>query len=154
MEVYDRPVNKFVAGFLGTPPMNFFDGRVEVNNGKTTFIVNENKILLPESHNECLADYNNSQMVLGIRPERLSTEPVSGQNSNSLAATVNVVEPLGDRMDVYLTTDTGHSFIANINPHIKLNAGDSITVYLDANWVFIFQPGDTGKNVVLGAMPN
>jgi len=154
MEVYDRPVNKFVAGFLGTPPMNFFDGRVEINNGKTTFIVNEHEILLHESYNECLADYNNSQMVLGIRPERLSTEPVSGQRPNSLPATVNVVEPLGDRMDVYLTTDTGHSFIANIDPHIKLNAGDSITIYLDANGIFIFQPGDTGKNLVLGAIPN
>ncbi len=149
MEVYDRPLNKFVAGFLGTPPMNFFEGQIEMGNGKPAFVMNENKIVLPGSYREKLVAYNNQPMVLGIRPERLSVEPQTEGQSSSLSAKVNVVEPLGDRMDVYLVTNTGHAFIANIDPHIQIRAGQELDVYLDPNWIYLFEPGDTGRNVVL-----
>jgi multiple sugar transport system ATP-binding protein len=154
MEVYDRPVNKFVAGFLGTPPMNFFDGRIEVKAGKCKFILNDKELDLPESYAESLADFDGKEMVLGIRPERLSVEPVAGHESYSFPAKVNVVEPLGDRMDVYLLTEAEQPFIANIDPHIRVTAGQSLEIYMDPNWIYIFESGDTGKNVVLSALRN
>ena len=147
MEVYDRPVNKFVAGFLGTPPMNFFEGRVQSRNEQVYFVTGSNFILLDSRMKEALADYNNQDMVLGVRPEHLSTEPVAGRCENSIKSTVTVVEPLGDRMDVYLKSSSSEKFIANVDPHVKINTGQRVTMYVDVEKVHIFQPGDAGKNV-------
>ena len=131
MEVYDRPVNKFVAGFLGTPPMNFFEGRVQSRNEQVYFVTGSDFILLDSRMKEALADYNNQDMVLGVRPEHLSTEPVAGRCENSIKSTVTVVEPLGDRMDVYLKSSSSEKFIANVDPHVKINTGQRVTMYVD-----------------------
>lgn len=147
MEVYDRPVNRFVAGFLGTPPMNFFEGRVQFRNEQVYFVTGSDFILLGPRTKEALADYKNQDMVLGVRPEHLLTEPVAGQNENGIESTVTVVEPLGDRMDVYLKSSSSEKFIANIDPHVRINRGQAVTMYVDIEKVHIFQRGDAGKNV-------
>jgi hypothetical protein len=62
---------------------------------------------------------------------------------------VIVVEPLGDRKDVYMETARGDKFIANINPHIDIRVDQAVTMYMDAEKINIFEPGNTGKNVSL-----
>ncbi|MFH1616054.1 MAG: sn-glycerol-3-phosphate ABC transporter ATP-binding protein UgpC [Planctomycetota bacterium] len=147
MEVYDKPVNRFVAGFLGTPHMNFFDGKIQAKNGSIHFVTTNEEIKLPTSFNANLKDYRGRQMVLGVRPEALSPIPFNGQTDNFIRATVNVIEPLGNRMDIYLTSLTGTKFIADIDPHININVDDNIQMYIDTKKVHIFEPGDTGKSV-------
>ena len=149
MEVYDRPFNRFVAGFLGTPPMNFFEGSLQIVGGKAQMTFGGDKIIFTNVLSKKLAAYKDKEMVLGIRPEHLSVEPIASQSDNVLIATVNVVEPLGDRMDVYLTSTTGQKFIANIDPHIQLNPDDQVKIYIDVNRTHVFEPGDTGKNLSL-----
>jgi len=149
MGVYDRPVNRFVAGFLGTPPMKFFEGRIQFINEQVYFVTGSDSILLGPRMQEALADYSNQDMVLGVRPEHLSTEPVAGQSENGIESTVTVVEPLGDRMDVYLKSSSGEKFIANIDPHVRIDRGQDVTMYVDIEKVHIFQPGDAGENVSL-----
>lgn len=149
MNVYDRPVNKFIAGFLGTPPMNFFDGRIEISGDKTGFVIENDTIILSKRLAEIASTYADKKLVLGIRPENISLEPYSGQEQNAVSADVQVVEPLGDRMDVYFETPGGTRFIANIDPHIKIEAGQSVKIYLDIEKVHLFEPGDTGKNISL-----
>ena len=94
MEVYDKPVNKFVAGFLGTPPMNFFDGKIEVKDNQTVFVLTDGTRIVLSGSNGILSSHTGREMVLGIRPEHL-TVSLPGQNNNNIPATINVVEPLG-----------------------------------------------------------
>lgn len=148
MEVYDQPVNRFVAGFLGTPPMNFFDGCIELSNSNMVMTCGNDKITFSDILANKLSNYKGKEMVLGIRPEHISVEPITGQNNNIISATVNVIEPLGDRMDVYLTSASGHKFIANIDPHVKLEPEEPVQMYLDINRLHFFEHGETGLNIL------
>ena len=148
MEIYDKPVNKFVAGFLGMPPMNFFKGKIKIKNNKPAFIldISEEPIFLSSFENRH-SSYVDKEMVMGVRPERLSVEPLSSQAENRIRATVNVVEPLGDKKDVYLTSSSGQKFIANIEPHINIVTDDLVKIYVDIDKAHLFEPGDNGINI-------
>lgn len=147
MDIYDKPVNRFVAGFLGTPPMNFFDVRIESNDGKLVLICSEDMIIPADPLKRVLANYSDSQVVLGIRPENLSLHPIDGKSESFVNGSVLVVEPLGGRMDVHLETGNGVRFVASTDPHMKFNVGDPIRMYVDIAKVHIFEPGDTGRNL-------
>ena len=147
MSVYDRPVNKFVAGFMGTPSMNFFNGRVNINEEKAYFVIGNDTVLLPDHLKGPVSSYNDQEMVFGIRPENLSPTPYQNQDQNTIAAEVKVIEPLGDRMDVYFESSHGDKFIANIDPHTAIKPGDSVKMYVNIENIHIFEIGDTGKNI-------
>jgi len=147
MEVYDKPVNRFVAGFLGTPPMNFFDGKIEVKDSKPMFVLTDGTSITLANSNDKLSSYAGKEMVLGIRPEHLYVD--ADADKNAILATVDVVEPLGDRKDVYLTASNGQKFIANLDPHIDIAMNQQIQMYVDVDKIHIFEPGDTGSNVSL-----
>jgi multiple sugar transport system ATP-binding protein len=149
MEVYDKPVNRFVAGFLGTPPMNFLKGKISSKNGKTVFVLTDGDVLEMQNANGQFKPYIDKEMVLGIRPEHLTVEPFAGQTNNGIKSKVNVIEPLGDRKDVYLTSTTGQKFIANLDPHTALDVDHQVTMYIDLNKAHVFEPGETGKNINL-----
>ncbi len=149
MEVYDKPVNTFVAGFLGTPPMNLFDGTVILDAGKVCFQTGQESILLPERIKDKASKYIGKNMVLGIRPEHLSTTEIAEQCDNRIMGKVMLIEPLGVRMDVYLQCSASEKFIANIDPHVKLSVDLSLPIYLDVKKIHIFEPGETGANVTL-----
>ena len=149
MEVYDKPVNRFVAGFLGTPPMNFFDGTIQIENSKPAFTLKDRTAVISPAMSDSLQTYAGKEMILGIRPEHLTVTQLPQQTDNAIPATVNVIEPLGDRKDVYLTDNAGQKFIANIDPHIDIKIDEKINVYIDVNKIHIFEPGDTGLNISL-----
>ncbi len=147
MDVYDKPVNKFVAGFLGTPPMNFFDGKVEVKDGMPVFLLTDGTCLTLSGLKGDISSYTGQKMVLGIRPEHLSVDGDTG--NNAIPATVNVVEPLGDRKDVYLTAANGQKFIANIDPYIDIAMDQQINMCVNIDKIHVFEPGDAGKNITI-----
>lgn len=147
--VYDRPVNKFVAGFMGTPPMNFLAGRVEFKDSKARFVTKVDSVRLPRRMGGLLEAYSGKEMVLGIRPEDISTSMFEGQVENFIPATVNVIEPLGDRLEVHLTTRDGQKFIASTEPHSKMRVEETVKMFLDIENYHVFEPGETGKNMTL-----
>jgi multiple sugar transport system ATP-binding protein len=147
MHVYDRPINRFVAGFLGTPPMNFFEGRMEILTDGAHFVTGRSKIRLPDRMRSRLSAHNSKAMILGVRGDSFSLAPYQGRSNNLISAVVEVVQPLGDRMDVHLKTDDGSSFVANRGPHVRLKVGKVVKMYIDVEKVHLFQPGRTGKNV-------
>ncbi len=128
MEVYERPVNKFVAGFLGTPPMNFFAGGLKLKNDTAYFAIGNEAVRLPQRLRTVLRDYYDKQMVLGVRPENISPHQFPEQSDNAISATVNIIEPVGNRTDVYLTHPTGQKFIAGMDPHTKLQTNGRTTL--------------------------
>jgi multiple sugar transport system ATP-binding protein len=149
MEVYERPANRFVAGFLGIPAMNFFSGTLKFRNDLAYFIFGNDSIRLSNRMRSVLHDYYDKQMVLGVRPENVSLQQFPGQSDNAVSATVNVVEPIGIRTDVYLTHTSGQKFVAGIDPHTRLAINDRIILYFDLDKIHIFEPGQTGRNVSL-----
>lgn len=149
MEVYERPVNKFVAGFLGTPAMNFFTERLKFENDTACFVIGGDTIVLPRRLRTVLSDYHDREIVLGVRPENISPHQFPGQSNNTISATVNVVEPVGIRTDVYLTNDAGEKFVAGIEPYTTLKANDVLKIYIDLEKIHIFEPGETGKNITI-----
>ena len=149
VEVYDRPVNKFVAGFLGTPPMNFFTGRLISHNDGLHFEIGDDTIALPQRLRTVLGQYCGKEMVLGVRPENISPNDHAGRMNNSICATVGVVEPLGVRTDVYLANHAGQRCIASIDPHTQLTVGDAVRIRINIEKVHIFELEEAGRNVAI-----
>ena len=149
MEVYQRPINRFVAGFLGTPPMNFFAGYLKLQNDTACLMLGNDTIMLPKPLKPLLKDYRDKEMVMGVRPENISPEHFPGQSNNMIWTTVDIIEPVGNRTDVYLSSQRGDKFIASTAPYTKLKANDTVQMYIDMENVHIFEPGETGKNVTL-----
>ena len=149
IEIYERPINKFVAGFFGSPSMNFFTGRVKFKGDIPCFVIGNDIITLTQRLKTILADYSDRKMTMGIRPESLSLCKFSNQVGNAIDAIVDIVEPLGNRVDIYLTNNTGTKFIANTDPHIDINVQDVVKVHIDSEKIHIFEPGEAGKNITL-----
>ncbi|HCO95674.1 MAG TPA: glycerol-3-phosphate ABC transporter ATP-binding protein [Phycisphaerales bacterium] len=153
MEVYERPANKFVAGFLGTPPMNFLTGSIKLKNDTAYFKIGNDAIILSQRFKNVLRDYYDKQLILGVRPENISPQQFSGQSDNAISAMVNVIKPIGIRTDVYLTHHTEQKLIIGIEPHARFEVNDKVKLYLDLEKIHIFEPTETGRNVTLSDQP-
>jgi len=121
LEIYDRPANRFVAGFIGTPPMNFLTGDLAAEDSALLCDVGAGRLTMPESFHAPLERYVGRTVTWGVRPEHIEPvhpgEPVPA--GSMLEATVNVVEPLGDDMLLYLTVGT-HDIVAKVDSHENL----------------------------------
>lgn len=116
-EVYDRPANRFVAGFVGTPTMNFLAGTLDLSGSK--LVTNGLELEVPAAP-AALREHAGQKVVLGVRPDRISFEPDPGRAA--IACNVLRVEDLGDRSDVHLELPDGVRWVARVDGH----AGDSI----------------------------
>jgi multiple sugar transport system ATP-binding protein len=151
LDVYHHPENRFVAGFVGTPPMNFLEGTIAEDNGKLWFDEGTGRLAVPDRAKAALANRAGSKIVLGVRPQALRDGPIGPADAkdNVLAMQVGVVEPLGDKMDVYLSTARHPHVIAHVDAHPGLAARQTIRVHLDLDRVHFFETGDLGKNLLL-----
>lgn len=101
-EIYQKPINKFVASFIGSPAMNFIDGKIE----KGIFVCGELKVAFPDDKSEILKQYEGKDVILGIRPEELIAEEF---------LTEKYEKPVTMRMDVQVVELLGHEFIVHGN---------------------------------------
>ncbi len=107
LELYHRPKNRFVAEFIGSPPMNMFEGRLETAEG-LYFIADGNRfrVRIPKQKEEPLRHYAGKPITLGIRPEHLLENGEQREKpGETLTALVEVVEPMGSEINVYATLD-------------------------------------------------
>ncbi|MGC9454696.1 MAG: ABC transporter ATP-binding protein [Phycisphaerae bacterium] len=153
LEVYEEPANRFVAGFLGTPPMNFLDGKIVSQDGHLYFDEGSAMIRLSPQQQKMVGDKAGQPAVLGIRPDGMATHPqgrFSGEE-NVLPVGVGVVEPLGQTMDVHVNTPQHPYLVARIEAQRNLEAGQNIKLYIDMTKTHVFEPGEDGKNLTVGA---
>ncbi|MBL9001886.1 MAG: sn-glycerol-3-phosphate ABC transporter ATP-binding protein UgpC [Phycisphaerae bacterium] len=151
LDVYRRPANRFVAGFVGTPPMNFLDGRLESTGGGLSFIEGSSDprgtpytLSIPATRSAALAPFTGKNIVLGLRPQMLrehSGNPIAGRD---WLLPVRVVEPLGDSMDVSCGTPKHPHLVARISANATITAGSAAVFTLDAEAVHFFEPGEFG----------
>ena len=143
LEVYERPANRFVAGFIGSPEMNFFAGllRKGAAPGVVEFETGSLHLRLPARFARALAGASEKPVVLGIRPEAMRV--VSGGEDRpagwpAFPAAVSVVEQLGNGQLVHLTAETGE-FIARVESHRRLEGGEAVVAALDPDGLHLFE---------------
>jgi len=193
---YNSPVNRFVAGVIGMPPMNFFEGAIKVENGQMFFEEGKLKnaraesgvlpagsaaaadgngdgnaprsdeplvlvgdltlpgngfrLPVPAHLREVMSPWVNRHVVLGIRPEHFHLKPTDGECA-SIKVQLNVVEPLGNDMDIYLNTPLHDHVVARVEATAGLEMNTAATVCVDLRKVHFFEPGATGMNLSLAA---
>ena len=153
LATYRHPVNRFVAGFVGTPPMNFFDGTLVQDNGTLWFDEGGQRVAVPSWAADVLADRAGQGVVMGVRPEAMSDQRAGRfkDADNALNMKVLVVEPLGDKMDLYLATENHPHVIARVDAHRGVEPDATVPLHLDLDRAHFFEPGDAGQNVCLKA---
>ncbi len=153
LEVYRHPENRFVAKFVGTPPMNFATGTIVQDGDGMWFDEGDQRMAVPEWAKEGLAGKVGSVVELGLRPEVLSEVPFKDQPNdfNKINVTVDVIEPLGDKMDVHMSTPNIPVLLARLDARLGLKPGDNEPMYVDMNKIHFFEPSETGVNLCLAA---
>ncbi len=148
--LYERPANKFVAGFLGSPQMNFIDAVLKEEFGQ--YIVefgsedsrsqkgNKYQIIIPEAKvNDELANYVNKEVILGVRPESIHDEEmyISSATTGVIDATVEITEMMGAEIFLYLECE-GIPLTARVSPRSTARISDVIKVAIDPNRIHLF----------------
>lgn len=156
INLYENPCNKFVAGFMGSPQMNFIDAKLIMQNGKYTveFGSEDTKssrgrkfyIELPNSKTadcDALQYYVDKEVTLGIRPENIHDEEmfISAASTGIIEANVDVTEMLGAQSYLYLTCE-GISLTASVSPRCTARPQDVVKLALDPNKVHLFDVND------------
>ena len=153
--LYDYPVNTFVAGFIGTPQMNFINAKLikKENDLFVTFGENELKLPADKANNPALKEYIDHEVVLGLRPECIHDEPMylSSMPENVIDVDIDVTELMGSEIFLYLRykgqeEDTSN-LIARVSPRSTSRAGDTVKVAVDTSRLHIFDI-DTERCIV------
>jgi multiple sugar transport system ATP-binding protein len=137
LDVYARPADRFVGGFVGTPPMNFLDGRVV------------DGVFEGCGLSFRVAGAADGPAVLGLRPELLCDRPPVDANGSaaSLRLKVSVVEPLGDRVDAALSTRSDTPLVGRLDARCGLREGEERELWLDTRRLHLFEPGEDGRRL-------
>ncbi|MCF3651697.1 ABC transporter ATP-binding protein [Synoicihabitans lomoniglobus] len=134
LTLYRQPANAYVAGFIGSPPMNLIHGRLESRAGGPFFVENSDgssrmEIGLsgtPAADLAALAPH--ADVILGIRPEAITTEPHSG--TARIEGTIELSEPMGAETHLHVRT-AAHTVIARVHADARFNAGTSQPLFVD-----------------------
>lgn len=146
--VYDKPANKFVASFIGSPPANFMNGRIIQKERKLYFDEGKFQVKLIEEMYPIMTPYLGREVTFGIRSEDIYDKLFASQYSpeNTIKATCEVVEPMGS--EVYLHLNTGrHLFIARVGAHDRPEVNRDMDLVLDMSKVHFFDK-DTEKTII------
>ncbi len=152
--VYDFPFNRFVAGFIGTPPMNFLAGALSSAEGGFAFAISGGATVgLHMQHRQALPGSLGTGRILGIRPENLSHAGFvpTAASATRIDAKVEVVENMGDHQYVYLRI-AGHAapVVMKGSSHHRCAAGETIPVNFDTTFAHVFIDGsDYARNLTL-----
>lgn len=148
--LYERPCNVFVAGFIGSPQMNFINVNVEKRGDEVHLTFGKEDIKLPEGKSKKLegTDYIGKEVIMGIRPENVHDEAVylESMRDSVVEAKIEVTEMLGAETFLYMLVGDV-SITARVNPRTKARAGDAIKVALDANKIHLFDK-ETEKTIL------
>ncbi|MBW4438316.1 MAG: ABC transporter ATP-binding protein [Pleurocapsa minor GSE-CHR-MK-17-07R] len=140
-KVYDLPVDQFVGGFIGTPPMNFLHGHVHQNGAGYVVRLGDFSLTPPQDVHPALAQQRDKPVIIGIRAECM--EPMKTASPDAVPVTIDVVEPLGAQN--LLTARIGQDTIkVSTHPDFTVSAGETIWLRFPENKVR-YMDADTGR---------
>ena len=146
--VYDKPVNKFVAGFIGSPSMNFLDGKIIKKDGKFYFDEGRIRAKLVDEMIPKISPYLEKEVIFGIRSEDIYDKLFVSEAppENVVTLSCEVVEPMGS--EVYLHLFTGkHRLIAKVGGHNRPEINQDMDLVFDMNKIHFFDK-DTEKAII------
>ena len=148
--LYDKPVNMFVAGFIGTPQMNFINATLEKKDDGTYICFEGNSLRLPDekASNPALEEYIGKEVVAGIRPECIHDEPIylETMKENVIDVNVDITELMGAEIYLYIAIGEQNA-IAKVSSRSQARAGDTIQVAIEANRIHLFDK-DTQRYII------
>lgn len=137
-EIYNQPINLFVAGFVGSPPMNQIRCAVQSDGDDMLLVTEDFRLpLLPNQINRLRQD-GLTEVIMGVRMENLHYEPILGSETfPKLSTVVEVIEPLGPETHLFITTGK-HQLISRVSSHIEPETGDHLEIMVDMNRIHLF----------------
>jgi multiple sugar transport system ATP-binding protein len=138
--LYDHPTNMFVAGFIGSPSMNFVDATLEGTPDNMTVNAGSFQVPVPATHAPKLASVLGKECFFGIRPEDMyepKYAPPEVEQNARMRARVDVTEPLGAEIYLYLLAGE-KQLIARVDPRTRAEVGDEVEMVLDMSKMHIF----------------
>jgi multiple sugar transport system ATP-binding protein len=149
LEIYHHPANRYVAGFLGSPPMNFFTGKIVEDTGALFFDEGTGKLPIADWARQQLQPHVGKQVVMGVRPESIADKSHARfrTDGNALPMRITLVQPLGDKMDVYVATDEHPKAVAHVDAFAGVKVGDTLEMFFDMGRVHFFEPGEIGPKL-------
>ena len=139
--LYDKPCNLFVAGFMGMPPMNFIDCKVVKSGADVLLMFGSHSIKVPDAKAQKLisGDFLDKEVVLGIRPEDIHDEQLFIESSpeSVIDARINIYEMLGAEVYLYFTIDQ-FDITARVNARTTARPGDTVQFAFDLSKIHIF----------------
>ena len=143
MEIYAHPVNVFVAGFIGTPSMNFIPAIVRAGGSGHVIDCGGFSVAGPPSQADVLAAWAGKPVIFGVRPsdvfDKRLRNPIEATDGNTVRTQVDVSEPMGDIITLYLTAGT-HSFVATVDAETQAKDGQALDVVFDLDKTHLFDP--------------
>ncbi len=151
-ELYDHPANLFVAGFIGSPAMNFLPNAKVSSEGSATAVILEGlgRVTVPQIYAERARAAAGRNLTFGIRPVHLEDASIisaerGGEIHSAIDASVDVVENLGNELQVYLTAG-GKNMVATLDPRSRITAGNKVRLFVDSDQIHLFDT-DTGESI-------
>jgi multiple sugar transport system ATP-binding protein len=138
--LYSEPANVFVAGFIGSPSMNFFNATLVGEEGDLVIDTGDFRVKVPANGSRSAYDaYVGKEVTFGIRPEHVHAPTYAPPNiiAAPLKATTEVVELLGHEIHLFLNSGR-HSFVATVDPRMKVAPGNEVDLVLDMSSMHVF----------------
>ncbi len=137
--LYDCPANMFVAGFIGSPAMNFFEATVGGSREELSLDTGAFRLPAPPSRKEKLASYAGKTVVMGVRPEDVHDRDFApgGLNGAPVKARVDVMEPMGAEIYLYLLSGQ-KSYVARVDPRSQARPGKEVEVMMNLDRIHLF----------------
>ena len=141
IRLYESPANKFVAGFIGSPPVNFLRGKIVPRNGELYFQDEGLRLKVLKQHHERLSSFVNQDIILGIRPEDVYDKLFAQDASDEfiITATVELVEPMGSEIYLYFLVGR-NNFIARVSNQDTATANQDLQLVFDMSKAHFFDP--------------
>ncbi len=147
--LYNHPINQFVAGFIGSPSMNFIDCKGNFKNGKASIILYDKELAITDTElKEKLKGYDGKDLILGIRPEDITLDNIYFSNNPDLfiETEIQVVEPMGS--EIYVYSDYFNSkLISRVSNEHSLTVGKKIKLSIKSEKIHLFD-SNTGINIL------
>lgn len=138
-KLYDQPANKFVAGFIGSPSMNFFDAKITKAGAGLKIITTSFQVKVPKSLQKAYTKYLDKSVVFGIRPEDIHDSGYTPANiaPAKVNAKVEVIELMGNEIVSYLKSGE-NTYVARVDPRSSYTVGDEVQVIFNADNIHVF----------------
>ena len=139
LNLYDHPVNKFVAGFIGSPAMNFMEGMLKTENDTLIFDEGNFRVRISPQMSESLTPYIGKDITFGLRPEDIYEKGFAEGADEKIPAqaTLEVLEPMGNELFLYLTTGK-HPIVARVDVHETPEVGQKLDLIFDMSKAHFF----------------